>query len=315
MKNTIIFITVLSISAFTLAQGSSKDGSHENIFLSVFIPETVEGMPEVAVKDLENKLTRIITSNGLGVSNNQRFIVSARVNVLSKNITPTTPTVQAYTLDITLYIGDGLDGKMFSSTSVTVKGVGETDAKAYLSAFSNIKEKSSDFKDFIASGKQKILEYYKSNCDILLKEAKVFVGNNDYEGAIFKLMSVPMASSDCYKRVLDESLVVYKKMIDRDCNISLNKASAIWSSEQSYEAAKKAAEILTSIEPEAACFGEVRALFNSIKNRVLEVDKREWNFKLKDQLQESERIEAVRDIGVAYGKNQQPITVQYKTLW
>ena len=53
---------------------------------------------------------------------------------------------------------------------------------------------------------------------------------------------------------------------------------------------------------------------SKIEARVKEIDAREWKYILKDQEQKSEMIQAVRDIGVAYG-NGQPDTVIYKSLW
>ena len=51
--------------------------------------------------------------------------------------------------------------------------------------------------------------------------------------------------------------------------------------------------------------------------RVKELDKREWDFMLKQQQDEVDlekaSIKAIRDIGVAYGENQQPTT--YNVVW
>jgi hypothetical protein len=315
MKKTFNLIAVMLISVFTFAQNNSKEGNPDNIILSPFIPAAAEEIPQIAVKNLENKLSRIVTSNGLGAGSNQRFIISANVNVLTKDITPTAPPMHAYTLDVTFYIGDGIDGKLFSTTSITLKGVGETDTKAYISALKNIKENNPDFKSFIATGKQKILDYYRTNCDLILKEAKTYSSTNDYERSIASLMAVPMANTACYNKALDESLSNYKKMIDRDCKIKLNEANAIWSAGQSYESASSAAAVLASVDPDASCFSEVKTLYSSIKSRVTEIDTREWNYVLKDRLQESERIKAIQAIGVAYGSNQKATTVHYKTLW
>jgi hypothetical protein len=124
-----------------------------------------------------------------------------------------------------------------------------------------------------------------------------------------------MACTDCYNKALDATYSIYKKMINRDCKIKFNEANAIWNAGQSYKSASEAAAILTTVEPEAECFEEVKKLYNDIRARVLEIDKREWNYILKEQLQESERIEAWRAIGVAYGSYQQPVTIHYKTLW
>ncbi|MGZ4040442.1 MAG: hypothetical protein ACXVNR_07770, partial [Bacteroidia bacterium] len=63
-------------------------------------------------------------------------------------------------------------------------------------------------------------------------------------------------------------------------------------------------------EPQAACFGEAKALASKIQKRVIEIDKREWNYTMKAQQQQSEMIKAYRDVGVAYG-NGQPKSVTY----
>jgi hypothetical protein len=317
MKKIFVIITTLLLCCqITNAQSNAnKAGNPDNIILTAYIPQPIEGLPDIAVANLQNKLTQIITENGLGAAFNQRFIMSANVTVLTKDVTATAPAMHALTLSVSFYIGDGFDGKVFASTSATVKGVGETETKAYVSAIRNLKHKNPDFQSFIATGKKKIIDYYNSNCDMIIKEAYTLADVNNYEAAIATLVSIPMACTDCYNKALDATYPIYKKMIDRDCKIKLNEATAVWNAGQNYEHASQAGAILASIEPEAACFGEVKSLYNDIKKRVLDIDTREWNYILKNQLQESERIEAIRAIGVAYGSHQQPTTVHYKTLW
>jgi hypothetical protein len=316
MRNSvIIFVALLLCSHTTMTAQNNSKGNPDNIILTAYVPQSIEGIPEIAKSTLQNKLNRIITANGLGAAYNQRFVISANVSLLTKDITATAPPMHNYTLDVTLYIGDGFDGKMFASTSTTLKGVGETEAKAYLSALRNLKEKNPDITSFIETGKQKIIDYYTANCDLILKEAQTAANANNYEAAIASLMSIPMACADCYNKALDATYLIYKKMINRDCKKKLNEANAAWSAGQSFESASEAASILATIDPEADCFGEVKTLYSNIKTRVLEIDKREWNYVLKAQLQESERIEAWRAIGVAYGSHQQSTTIHYKTLW
>jgi hypothetical protein len=72
-----------------------------------------------------------------------------------------------------------------------------------------------------------------------MKEAKLYATTNEFERALASLMAVPMASTDCYNKALDESYAVFKKIIDRDCKLKLNEANAIWSAGQSYESASQ----------------------------------------------------------------------------
>jgi hypothetical protein len=308
MKKILLSI-LIAIGCNTYAQNTA--GKNNDADRITFVPQQIDQMPEAARGSLTNKLNQIVTQNGLGGSAfNERFIITANINVLSKDIAPTAPPIYSYTLDITLYIGDGIDGTKFASESVTVKGTGESDAKAYISALKNLKTKDPKYQSFIDAGKNKIIQYYNSKCDFIIKEAQTLASQNNFEEAIFKLTSVPEVCKECYDKCMDAVAPIYKKQIDRDCKLKFNEANNLWSANQTVEVANQVGEILSTIEPNAACFGEVKALSNKIASRIKAIDSREWNYKLKEQAQVSERIKAYRDIGVAYG-NGQPKTVTY----
>lgn len=297
---------------FTLAQnekGSTNDAAR--ITLATYVPQQIDMMPDAARSILANKLSQIVTQNGMGGSaNSERFIITANINVISKDLTPTAPSMTAFVLEVTLHIGDGIEGTKFSSTSITVKGVGENETKAYISALKGINPKNATIQSFVENGKSKIIEYYTSKCDFIIKEAQTLVSQNKYEEAIYKLTSVPTVCKSCYDKCMDAVAPIYKKKIDRECKLKLAEATNYWSANQSVDVANQVGELLTTIDPSAACFGDVKTLSNKIAARVKELDAREWKYILKDQAQESERIKAIRDIGVAYG-NGQPKTVTY----
>lgn len=307
---SLILFLLLSITD-THAQNSEKSlDDLGRLAISVWVPDQ-KNLTEEAKRNLENKLLHIATSNGLsGSRGSSKFIVTANMSVLNKNITPTAPPMQAYTLELTFVIGDGLEGKSFSSYSTTVKGVGLTETKAINSALKNIRSNSAQFKDFIAQGKKRIIEYYNAHCDFIIKEAQVLATQNKGEEAIYKLTGVPEVCKDCYNKCLDAIAPIYQQHIDRSCKMKLNEAKAVWAANQSMEAANRIGDILGSIEPGSSCFGEISALVSNISKRIKEVDGREWKYILKDQVQNSEKIAAYRAIGVAYG-NGQPKTMTY----
>ena len=268
-------------------------------------------MPTTANQSLKNKLNQIILKNGFASNNyNSRFILTANIIVVSKDITSTAPPMHAYTFDINLYIGDGVSGTLFSTTSVQVKGVGQNETKAYTQAINNLKVESSELLTFIKSGKEKIIEYYNINCNTIIKESNLLATQNKYDEAIFNLISIPSACSQCYDKAIAEIGPLYKKMIDRDCKLKLTEATNIWNANQTLEAANQAGSLLSTIEPQSSCFNEVKQLNTKIANRVHEIDAREWKYKLKEQEQKSELIKAYRDVGVAFG-NGQPKSVTY----
>lgn len=296
-------------------QGKADDAGR--IALASVISDQIEGLTPSAQSNLQNKLNQIATKNGMGGSSlNNRFIITANVVVLTKDITATAPPMQAYTLEVTLYIGDGIEGTLFSSTSVTLKGVGETETKAYMAALKNLKVADPKYQSFIEQGKNKIIEYYNSKCDFILKEAEMLAAQNDFDGAIAKLLGIPEVCKECYDKALTAVQPIYQKKIDRDCKIKLQEAQGIWNAGQDMNSAENAGAILSTIEPDAACFAEVQALNKKIADKIKQIDDREWKYILKEQAQESERIEAYRAIGVAYGNNQpQNVTYNYKGWW
>jgi hypothetical protein len=315
MKSIILSILIVINCNLHAQNTTGKSDDAARITLATFVPQQIDQMPEAARSSLANKLSQIVTQNGLGgKAANERFIITANIDVISKDLTATAPPMQAYVLDITLYIGDGIDGTKFSSLSTQVKGVGESETKAYISALKNLKTNDPSYQSFIETGKTKIVAFYNSRCDFIIKEAQTLASQNKFDEAIFKLTSVPEVCKDCYDKSMDAVAPIFQRQIDRDCKLKLAEATNLWSANQSVEGANQVGEILAAIDPSASCFGEVKALYNKIAARVKVLDAREWNYKLKEQAQESERIKAYRDIGVAYG-NGQPKTIYNVRGW
>ena len=313
-KFLLLLTFVLSISMVKAQENKMSDKNR--LALAVWVPDQIENMPAVAKKNLENKLSQIITANGMGGDAlNTRFIISANVTVATKDITPTSPPMQAYTLDITFYIGDGFEGKSFASLTSTVKGVGDNETKAYNAALKNIKTNDPNYQSFIEKGKAKIIEYYNAQCDFIIKDAKSQAGMNKFDEAIWKLTSVPDVCTECWNKCMASVAPIFQQKIDFECKTKLNEATALWNANQSWDGAGQAGEILKTIDPKASCYNESKALSDKIAKRILDVDKREWNFKYDKEIGlERDMIKAYRDVGVAWG-NGQPQNVTYKSFW
>jgi hypothetical protein len=312
MKKIIIALMLFGFVSVAIAQNSKgKIDDMGRIALNAYLPE-LESVPSNARSVLENKLNQIATTSGMGGSAiNPRFIITANVVVLTKDITATAPPMQAYTLDVTLFIGDGIEGKKFSSYTATVKGVGENEAKAYLAALKNVNPNDPKIKSFVESAKSKIVEYYNTNCDFIIKEAQTLATQKQYDWAIYKLTSVPEVCKECYDKCMDAVGPMYKQKIEFDCKTKLTEATTIWNGNQSWDGAQRAGEILSSIDPDASCYKEAKGLAEKISKRILEVDKREWNMKVEQEVGlQRDMIKAYRDVGVAYG-NGQPQSIAY----
>jgi hypothetical protein len=205
---------------------------------------------------------------------------------------------------------------------VSMKGVGETETKAYLSALKNLRTDDPKYQSFIETGKTRIIEYYNSKCDFLLKEAEMMESKGEFDAAINKLMAVPDVCKECYDKSMSAVGAIFQKRIDQTCTQLMSKARGIWSASQDEAGAKEAFEVLREIHPQSNCYKEsvsmVDFFYNEVKKRVKELDERQWKLQLKEQQDEKEirmsTIKAARDIGVAYGKGQ-PKTVYKVYGW
>jgi hypothetical protein len=320
MNNSIkVIITVCLFSINTLNINAQNKENTANdlgrIVLNEYVSDDVERIPISAKIMMLNKLGQITTENGMGGSALvPRFIITPSISVISKDLLETAPPMTVLTLEVTFYIGDGIEGIQFASESIQVKGVGTNQTKAYLSALKQIKPSNPSIQNFVDRGKNKIIEFFNQRCDLIIKEAQILEKQNEFEAAIFILTSVPEVCEDCFNKSMDIIGPIYQKQIDKEGNINLFNAKNVWNSGQDFTSAGIASEYLADIDPNAACYNEAVQLSEMIYKRIKEIDQREWNFELKQQQEEVDSqkamIEAAREIGTAYGNNQKE-TINY----
>ncbi|WP_040253540.1 hypothetical protein [Psychroserpens mesophilus] len=304
MKNA---LAILFCLASIVAIGQNNDYA---INLGAYVPDQIENVPASAKKMLINKLGQIVTENGISDNRyNSRFIITPNIVVATKEVMPTSPVKVVLVLDVTLYIGDGVAGTLYASETFNLKGVGTTETKAYMQALKRLKPKNEDMQAFMSRGKDKIIDYYNSNCSQIQKEAGALENSGQVEEALGLMLSIP-ASSSCFDTTKNKTKALYLKAVNRDCKIRLNEAQAIWSANQDIEAANEAARILSSVQPEADCFSSVKSLFSKIEARAKELQDRDWNYKLKVLDATKSYYDSAFEVSMARAENQ-PSTVMY----
>ena len=310
-------ISMLCCICFLYAQQSDNDDGAARLSLTVWIPDNIDGLTPAAEQNLHNKLSQIISNNGIYADpSNSRFVITANVIMLEKHFVSGPPARQLYKLDVTFYIGDGYEGKSFSNYNTSVTGVGENETKAFMNALRNIRTNSREYQSFIDKGKARIIDYYNRQCDFILKGAATSAAIHDYDAALSQLLSVPDVCAECWNKAMDAAVPIYQQKIDSECKALLLEATNVWNAGQSWRAAQSAGTILSMINPHASCFSEVLSLSDKIAKRILDVDKREWELKYDKEITlRQSMINARRDIGVAYGQNQRDNHVIYKSLW
>lgn len=270
------------------AQDANRLSDKERVALTPIVLD--DEIPAGAHKQLVNKMTQIAAKSGCAAISNSRFIMTCSADVLTKDITPDAPPMHAYTVALTFYIGDGVEGRLFSSYTIEAKGVGQTPDKAYINALKNVRTNDPGFKSLVDKGKQEIIAYYNTYCDILISDAQTMVKRHEYSAAIDMLNGVPMVCEDCYRRAKDESLIAYQAWRDDVCQMALNKAQAAWATRD----AKAAAEALEFIPTDGACVADANALKKEIAAKLDAKERQEWEFKMQQyedqRAREEERL-------------------------
>lgn len=279
MKN---FIAVLIFTVVAITSNAQvKLDDFGRIVLNTYLPDNI-AIPTEAKNLLLTKLNQLTSNNGLGGSQiNPRFIITANVNVGTKDIIAGPPQMIAQNLDVTLFIGDAVTNTIFSNATLSLKGVGTNENKAFIEAFKTINPINKEVIALLEEGKTKIIDYYNTNCDFIIKDAQTLLKQEKYDEAIFQLSLVPDVCKDCYFKCLDTLTQIYQQKIDADCRVKLNEAKVTWSASQTPEGAERSGDILSTINPMASCQTEVDALIKTIDAKLKADEKARWEFKMK----------------------------------
>jgi len=264
MREFLFIVSLLFYFSKTYAQNDQgKLDDSGRIALMSVMSDQIEGLTPTTRSNMINKLNQITTKSGMGANSlNQRFIITANVVVLTKDITPTAPAMQAYTLEVSLYIGDGIDGILFSTTSVTLKGVGETETKAYMAALKSLKVADPKYQSFLEEGKNKIIAYYNSKCDFIIQTVETKAYQKKYEEALLTLNTIPEVCKECFDKAQLKSKEVFTQYINNKCAEDLTKANAQWAMFND----SAAISYLSQIFPNAKCYKDALALVREIKD-------------------------------------------------
>ncbi len=315
MKKIFSIITgtlLLIITSYsTFAQGSVSVDPFKSIQLNPRLQDDTE-IPTASQHTLAMKLRQMSDGKGIGGDlKNPRFVITVVTNILSEEVTTTAPPMIVLNLEMNFFIGDGIKGKVFAIMTKNVKGVGTNKTKAYNSAINSIATTDSITRNFVRTGKLKIVEYYETKCDEVTREADLLVAANEYDKAIYYLSLVPKECSTCF----DKSLKILRKIVPEraafNCQSLLLKAQAQWAASLNEDGADSVAHTLSQIGINATpeCKKEINKLIAEMSKTIRERNNIEWKFKeelYKEKMNDVELVKKLsREMAVEYAKKQQ----------
>lgn len=271
----------------------------DRLSIGVVLPD-YENIPAEARQNLESKLQSLVTSQGVGDNRTaERFLLTAKIDITTKDITQTAPPKVSMKMDVTFIIGDLVEDKIYGTHTMSIAGIGVNETKAYITAFQRIKPNNPALQKFIVDTKQKILDYYNGNCPFIISEADRKTKMGQYDEALTDLITVPVVCAECYAQCQTKSLEVYeqrkaneREKLDHTGKELIRQARSAWSVKHDYECAQKALDLLAQVDPDAPCVGDADAFVNEINTHLRKVEaqqaaaaaaraKQLWEFKMR----------------------------------
>ena len=116
MKKCNILFACLLAATTLFAQNT------EYLPVSVVVEQQVEPFPATAQVQLQNKLTQLLTKNGIASMDYMgQFFLTAFVVPQTKDVVSSAPMKISETMDMTLYIADYTNKVVFATTSLTLR--------------------------------------------------------------------------------------------------------------------------------------------------------------------------------------------------
>ncbi len=321
MKKVLLnILPILLLSSFVQLRAQTepaKVSDASRICLMAVIPADAENIPKQAGPILLNRLRQLSTANGYSsTSIYPQFILTANPVLTEKKVLGSAPIKIWVELETTLYIADQYSRTIFSTANITLKGVGSTDTEAYMDAFKSFKINRPDLKEFVTKGRAEIIRFYETRCDFIMSRVDMLVKTNQAAQGLDMLLSIPEVSKGCFDQAMAKAPEVFKASVNQQCQQVIRAAKTVWANSPNRQGADRAALLLFGVPPSAECYAEADKLLTEIKAKMQETER--WERKqYTDQIDLMRQyIDALRDVGVAYGNGQPDTVVNFKGwLW
>ncbi len=324
-------LLLMATTGVTYAQGSP------DLSIRVLQPER-DNLTKTSCRFLETKMTQLLTRNG--VVNDMpfnRFVLTAKANVLSKDILAGSPSRISEKMELAFIIGDAVENIWYGSHVLYLTGVGLNEEQALQNAIKSIKVNDSDLNAFVQQSKTRIVDYYLSNASSIMQEADALVSEERYDEALYMLALIPSACGDVYESAQNKMQVINKRRIDLESEHLLSQAKAEWAKNPNASGAAAVFPFISAINPRAQCFPNVALFLDEVTTKLIADEEREWAFKIKQyeddiarekrefdaqQKREATKVEirkkeidAARQVAMEYARNQPDVIYKTVLLW
>ncbi|WP_299017109.1 hypothetical protein [uncultured Polaribacter sp.] len=306
MKIKITFIFLYLISLQSIKSQESEELLSSRINLSIVMPQNEEKINAANFAKIKSKIKQIISKNGVASTGYYSdFLIYPSIEIYDEEtIDAGLQPIHIISGDFTLFVKQASTNKEFGSVSINFKGSGSNKYKAIKNGISKINTNRREYETFLKKVKSKIVTHYQNNCSLYISEANKYNASKKYDQALVQLLSIPAGITNCNSKINSRIIQYYKNYTNSVCEQKLLRANGYYSEKQY----SKAIISLQSISPESKCKTNAFSLMKKIEKNINNKQKQELDIAKKiytDKVaMEKSRIAAIKEIALAYYKNQ-----------
>lgn len=270
---------------------------------------------------VKSKIGRALSKYGISSEPGaSRFVIVPEITITNEETRPTVPPICEMEFDFTLSLTDISTGRTFSTYTYSVAASGGNKGNAIAKGVSAIKMTDPDFIRFVEEAKTKVIDYYEEQIPAILVKAKNAASARNFQEAIYHLYEIPIECPSYNTKVAAFIQECYKKEMDLQGEKILNDAKAAWAADPTESGAAKVAEILANMPPSCSSSAAAKSFVSSIASKIEAVHQWERDYAEREQKfahnEQMASIQAAKEIGVAYAKNQPKVVYNTNViLW
>lgn len=278
----------------------------QNVHLSIgmAVPRQMSGKNSDALVLLRKKLASTMTANGMDLADYCNLVICPSLIVTNQQtIEGGMRKITVYDIELSLLVSEAITGMSFNSINITMRGEGYTEETAFMSAINKLSTTDKRISEFFAATKIKVLDYYRSNVDVILTKARTLSHMQQYGEALALLYTYPDALMPEFTKIANEMQTIYSQYQKKNCNDILQQARG----EYALGNYDEAVLWLSQIDMQSPCAAEAKTLSNNIKKSIdTEINKQRelimQQIKTEADL-EKQRIRAIENVATAYIKS------------
>lgn len=311
MKKFVFLIIVIAINSALRAQQNNTIKLFNNL---EYVISANNNLPSGIADRLYRKVTQLINQTGVAEIGFSTFFVAPKLDILSESSSEA-GMANVYLAECEFYLSinrvsmseNHTGGATFASFTKRITGSGLNKNDAIINALNNISSSDKDIVNFISESKQKIEDYFKTNCDDVIKQAERALKINDYSQAIALYFSVP-SSAPCYSKALQRSEGVYVKYVEDECNkkiLKLKGFAALAQTQGRYY--DSAINVIKDLSPASDnCNADAADIIAKIESKLSDQQKQDYDLEKQKLTNKAETDKEMYKAMAEINKNYQP---------